>query len=140
MSRSSIVFGARRTSSTDCRSNSRTDLEATEGTDAFTNGLNSRHGRCWRTLLAAMQHRFHGVRRTLKHGFDRSVAAIADPSFKTKLMGVHLDERAKADALYPPLYPDLNGACVHSDSGSPDRAVRPPHTAARPADPSLKGP
>jgi len=118
MSRSSIVFDARRTSSTDCRSLSRADLEAIYGTNTFINELNPHHGRRWRPLLAAMQHGFDGVRRTLKHGFDRSVAAIAYPSLKTKLMGVHLDERAKADALYPPLYPDLNGACVHSDNGS----------------------
>ena len=120
MSRSSTVFGVKRQSLTEHPSNSRADLEAIEGTDTFANGLNPRHGRRRRSLLASLKHRLDRVRRALKDGFYRSVPPIADPSFKTQLNGVHLDEGSKADALHTPLNPDLNGTCVHLDNARLD--------------------
>ena len=120
MSRSSIVFGVKRQSITERLSNSRADLEAIEGTDTLANWLNPRHGRRWRSLLASLQHRLDRVRRALKHGFYRSVPPIANPSVKTQLNGVHLDEGSKANALHTPLNPDLNGTRVHLDNARLD--------------------
>ena len=60
----------------------------------------------------------------MKHSFDGSIPPIANPSLKTEVMGIHLDECTKANALYPPLYPDLNSASLHPGNGNLVPAAR----------------